>query len=218
VTAAPLPTIGRSRDAEAIRGYLVDQLNIAVRRPATLGGEPALLVLGDILGYAEGSHEEWRNDLRELRPRGLANAGGVQGAFATFLPGPHYHDDAVGSVYAEIAHRRRWLRPDRILHPSEYAQLLDRVHLLVTRDHTARELLSLLGPPSVRCGEPAPAAPQTLMYLVNRPEQPAVALHLWNGGQPTLFPEPILLAVRTGLGPLRDTLLFTPEGRVRCAP
>lgn len=46
--------------------------------------------------------------------------------------------------------------------------------------------------------------------------------HLWNGtgpntepAWPPIYSEPVLLAVRRGTGPFRDTFAFTPEGKKR---
>ncbi len=53
-------------------------------------------------------------------------------------------------------------------------------------------------------------------------EEPMVSFDLWNGSAPgaeqswpSEHEEPLLLAVRFGTGPFRQTFTFTPEGRRR---
>ncbi|MGV9776739.1 hypothetical protein ACWDS7_32515, partial [Streptosporangium sp. NPDC003464] len=63
---------------------------------------------------------------------------------------------------------------------------------------------------------------KTLAYTTERVTDLMICFHLWNGTDPgtrsswsPAHNEPILLAVRCGRGPFKDTFTFTPQGSMR---
>ncbi|SDL30025.1 hypothetical protein SAMN05421806_1266 [Streptomyces indicus] len=124
----------------------------------------------------------------------------------------------MASVYAEFALRRGWLRPDRVLADDEYEALKGRVRQWAGEDRTWADVTAEFGSPCVLFGGTNPRYGKTLGYLSEDLEQPMVVFHLWNGSAPGAEPwppeheQPLLLAVRYGEGPFRQTFTFTPEG------
>ncbi|MDP9869846.1 MULTISPECIES: hypothetical protein [Streptosporangium] len=184
------------------------------------GGEIALRLLLDHLAYAEHDEEAWAQELRVLESRGAFNSLGVTGAFKTVVPGDHEY--GVASIYAEFARDRGWLDLDRTLTAEEYASIRQDVNAWAAQDRTLTEVHEAFGPPSVLFGGSNPLYGKTLAYTTERVTEPMICFHLWNGTDPgtrSSWPpahnEPILLAVRCGRGPFKDTFTFTPQGSMR---
>ncbi|OHV61353.1 hypothetical protein BCD48_40040 [Pseudofrankia sp. BMG5.36] len=210
------------RSSGEIRSYLADQMNAALRRPGMYGGEIALRLLFATLAHVERLDARWEAELDLLRARGLFTSTGVTGALDGVLPDGRSQDGAIASVYAEIAARFGWLVPDRGLSAAEQSALVQQAADWAGDDRTLGEVLSTWGAPSVWLGGKNPLYPKTLAYLVDDPQAPLVCFHLWNQIEPRegpglnpVFPEPMMLAVRLGHGPLSTTLTFTPEGQRR---
>ncbi|MFF4776975.1 hypothetical protein ACFY05_29335 [Microtetraspora fusca] len=206
------------RSTTEIRDYLVGELNSALRRPGMYGKEPALLIPLDHVAYVERQDEAWAEERETMRARGAFTAIGVVGAFNNLLPGGH--DDSVASVYAEFARDRGWLEADRVLTADEHRSMRRELNAWVARDRMLSEVLETFGPPSVLFGGGNPRFPKTLAYVADQMKEPMLFLHFWNGADPDAEPtrgyeEPILLAIRCGRGPFKDTFTFTPEGRKR---
>ncbi|GAA3510451.1 hypothetical protein FHR32_003709 [Streptosporangium album] len=207
--------------AEDIHAYLADRLNLALRRPGMMGGEIGITLLMDPLFVAERQPEGWPAMQRDLARRGVWSARGVTGAFAHLLPahGATGHVEETASVYAELAQPRGWLRPDRVLTTDEYANLRRTMIDWVASDRTWTDVTSEYGQPSMLFGGTNPLYSKTLGYMSNEPNEPMVAFHLWNGPEPgtdttwpSAHPEPLLIAIRLGLGQLAETLTYTPTG------
>jgi hypothetical protein len=208
------------RSSAEIRAYLKAQLNEALRRPGMFGGEIALRLQLDHLTYAERAEEAWAEQLRMLESRGAFNGRGVTGALSTVLPGAC--EDGVASIYAELAHQHGWLQADRTLTTREYTSLRRELSAWAAQDRTLSEVRAAFGPPSVLFGSNNPFYGKTLAYLAEQSMQPIVFFHLWNGTSrengstwPPIYDEPVLLAVRFGSRPFKDTFAFTPEGSRR---
>ncbi|MGW2870319.1 hypothetical protein [Kitasatospora sp. NPDC001225] len=203
--------------AEEIRDHLIDQLNLALRRPGMHGGEVAFRILIDHLLFVERQPEAWNQLKQSWEEQGLWTSIGPSGAFQEIFPaqGDCYE---VASVYAEFAQRRGWLGPDRVLTAEEYEAVTDRVRGWAAADRTWADVTAEFGPPSVLFGGNNPLYGKTLGYLSGDPQQPMVVFHLWNGSEPGSEPwppehaQPLLLAVRFGAGSFRGSLTFTPEG------
>ncbi|MGW1608416.1 hypothetical protein ACWCQZ_03215 [Streptomyces sp. NPDC002285] len=205
--------------AEEIHAYLVEQLNLALRRPGMFGGETALWMLVDHLLFVEGQPKAWDEERARLAERGCWDALGVRGVFRELIPGRHY-DSGTASVHAEFAHRRDWLRPDRVLDEQEYEALAGRARQWAGKDRVWSEVIAEFGEPSVLFGGNNPLYGKTLGYLTGDTDRPIIHFHLWNGSAdgdepswPPAHQEPLLFAVRFGYGPFRETFTFTPEGR-----
>ncbi|MFC5746923.1 hypothetical protein [Actinomadura rugatobispora] len=197
--------------ATEIRAYLIDEMNLALRRPGMYGGEVALeLLLGHLL-FVERDRDDLTECHRAWEKRGIWTSTGVTGAFWWLLPKPHDHDMA--SVYAEYARARGWLKPDRVLSAQEYAALRAAARPWAERDRVWTDVTAEFGPPSVRLGGGNPRYGKVLGYLTEDPDAPVVFFHLWNG--PEREEEAVLLAVRFGDGPFGETFTFTPEGHRR---
>lgn len=207
--------------SDEIHAGFVDELNMALRRPGMYGGEIGLRMLIGHLLFIEGEPEALARYERSLEERGARTATGVAGAFRDLVPG-RSHEHEVASVYAEFAHRRQWLKPDRGLTHDEYELLRDRARQWAAQDRQWVDVTTEFGPPSVLFGGSNPFYGKTLGYLSQDPAHPMFFFHLWNGsatpGAGTWPPEhdqPLLLAVRYGEGPFAQTFTFTPEGQRR---
>jgi hypothetical protein len=205
------------RSADEIHAYLVARLNDALRRPGMFGGEPALWMLFDHLLFAEGSPEAWDEAKERLRERGAWSATGVGGVFRGMIRGRHDSDAA--SVYAEFAHRRGWLKPDRVLESRAHQALVAEVRAWAGVDRVWPDIVAEFGEPSVLFGGTNPLHSKTLAYVSEDTGRPVVFFHLWNGdldkdspGWPPAFPQPVLWAVRFGAGPFTETFTRTPQG------
>ncbi|MFD8120512.1 hypothetical protein ACWHAO_00240 [Streptomyces albidoflavus] len=98
-----------------MHGYLVDQLNLMLRRPGMYGDvEVGVWMAIDHLLFLEQRPEVWevRRDDPWAEP-GFCPPTGVSGAVRHLLPADYGHGTA--SVYAEFAWRQGWLKPDRVL-------------------------------------------------------------------------------------------------------
>ncbi|MFJ1673135.1 hypothetical protein ACIOK4_43645 [Streptomyces bottropensis] len=206
--------------AEEIYDHLIDQLNLALRRPGMFGGEVAFRILLDHLLFVERQPEAWDQLKQSWEEQGLWTAIGPSGAFQYVFPAQADCCE-VASVYAEFAQRRGWLKPDRVLTAEEYEALTGRVRGWAAVDRTWADVTAEFGPPSVLFGGNNPLYGKTLGYLSEDPQQPTVVFHLWNGSEPGAEPwppehaQPLLLAVRFGGGSFRGSLTFTPEGERR---
>lgn len=135
---------------DAVRAYLVEQLNFALRRPGMYGGELAIRMLFDHLLFVEQRSQAWNEEMHALEERGAWAATGVQGAFDCLLPGDHGY--SVSSVYAEIARRLGWLVPDRVLDSASYASLRQTAGVWAAQDRVWGDVVARFGPPSVLFG------------------------------------------------------------------
>ncbi|GAA1082799.1 hypothetical protein [Kitasatospora arboriphila] len=206
--------------SEEIHAYLLQRLNLALRRPGMMGRETGIRLVLDHLLAAERRPEAWEELRETLDRRGAWTSVGVSGAFEDLLPGDHGCSTA--SVYAEFARRQGWLETDRLLDAGAYAELRAAIALWTAQDRTWSHVEAAFGPPSVLFGGTNPYYGKVLGYASESPQEPMVFFHLWNGTDPgaghTWPPprvEPLLLAVRCGDGPFADTFTFTPEGRRR---
>ncbi|MFI6597953.1 hypothetical protein ACIBHX_16970 [Nonomuraea sp. NPDC050536] len=200
----------KPRSSAQIRGYLIDQLNLALTRPSMFGGELSLRILVDHLAYATGEDLLWEEELRLMVERGACCATMVKGAFRALFEGIDEH--APASVYAEFARNRRWLSVDRTLRIAEYESLRQGLGTWTVEDRTLGDVVEAFGTPSLWIGGTNPSFGKTLGYASERVGDPMVFFHLWNDFE---YDQPILLAVRCGTGPFRETFTFTPEGRKR---
>lgn len=200
-----------------IHAYLIDRLNLALRRPGMFGGELGIRMLLDHLLFVERRPEVWAEEQKGLEQRGAWSAIGARGAFDSLLPGDHV--DGMASVYAEVAHRQGWLTADRVLDAAAYASMRGSVREWAGRDRVWGDVVAEYGPPSLLCGGTNPLYGKVLGYLTEAPGEPMVSFHLWNGSDagswPPDHPEPLLLAVRYGHTAFAGTFTFTPEGRRR---
>ncbi|MEU1086635.1 hypothetical protein ABZ401_07320 [Streptomyces sp. NPDC005892] len=207
--------------ADQIHTHLVEQLNSALRRPGIFSqGDAALRMLVDHLLFVERQPEVWAEEQRSWASRGAGSSTGLGCMFEELMPGGH-DQNCVASVYAEFAHRRGWLRPDRLLPADEHHALRARVRPWAQTDRSWADVLSEFGPPSILCGGTSPLYSKTLGYLGEDREEPMVFFHLWNGRTTAAesarreFDEPVLLAVRFADAPFDEAFTFTPEGQRR---
>ncbi|MFD7945341.1 hypothetical protein [Streptomyces sp. NPDC059744] len=206
--------------SEEIHAHLVDQLNLALRRSGMFGGEMALRTLLDHLLFVERQPEAFAQQQQAWEDRGVWSGTGVTGAFRDLIPGRNY-ECGMASVYAEFAQQRGWLKPDRALGTDAYEALKGRARQWAGKDRTWADVTSEFGAPSVLFGGNNPLYGKTLGYLSQDPERPMVIFHLWNGSPPGAeswppeHEQPLLLAVRYGEGPFRQSFTFTPEGQRR---
>jgi hypothetical protein len=203
------------RPAAEIRGYLVDRLNLALRRPGMYGGETAIRLILDHLEYAE--RRDGAGLLRLLEERGVWTSLGVTGAFALVIPGRY--ESGIASVYAEYAQAQGWLKIDRTLTTAEYSSLATEHRRWTAHDRSLSDVLETFGPPSIHFGGTNPLYGKTLSYTSGSPTDPMISFHFWNGTEsdaeptwPPLHSEAVLLAVRSSGQTFETSLAFTPEG------
>lgn len=210
---------------EQIRDHLIVKLNNVLRRTSMYGGEGALLTVFDLLFFTEGLGTDWWERQRAAwQARGAFSPLGPKGAFQHLLPGDV--ESAVASLYAEVAHKHRWLAADRSLDANEYTALRSGVGAWAGKDRTHTDVLDAYGPPSILFGGTSPRYPKTIGYLTEHADDPLVFFHLGNEAQPSSRPawpppynEAVLFAVRCGTGAFQRSFVFTPLGqRLRPEP
>lgn len=197
------------RTADEIRHHLIERVNGAVRRPGMWGGELALRsVLAD-LTFVDDVDEAWRGEQRQLVERGSWTQIGVGGAFATVFGGRRTgtHDAAVGSVYAEVAHRLGYLRLDEDVEPAAYRALRREVRPWCREtDRTLTDVVAAFGEPGLRCGSADPLWPTTVAYGTDRPADPLVCFD-------TAGPTAVVRDVRIRTSAFPRDFTYTPAGR-----
>ncbi len=219
MAAAPTP-----RTADEIHRHLLEQINIALRRPEMYGGEHALWSLFGYLGYIEGAGPSiWSSaNLDEWRERGVRapTTRSVAQALSIHLPEPV--EKAVATVFAEEARQRGWLTLDRSLPPDEYQAIHATYRQWASEDRTRDDLLTAFGKPSILIGSDNPRFASCLGYCTDHSAGPIIWFHLWNrvepGGPPgaaPIFGLPVLVAARAGDEPLPQSLTYSPEGERR---
>jgi hypothetical protein len=208
------------RSAQDVRDYLVTRLNGALRRPGMYGGETAIRLYFDAVAFADASEQAWEQELEDLRTRRGFTSTGVRGAFQDLWGDAN--EGAVASVYAEIAHRRGWLRLDRALTSAEHHEIRGVGETWCRKDRLLSDVVTAFGPPSVLFGGNNPNYPKTLAYATGRRDDPLLCFHLWNGfaadpssSSASVHAEPVLWAFRHGGTLFTDGFTFTPEGSAR---
>ncbi|MCG6498833.1 hypothetical protein [Kitasatospora sp. A2-31] len=146
--------------AEEINAHLIDQLNLALRRPGMYGGETALRILIEHLLFVERRPEAWAQLQRGWEDRGLWTSIGIIGAFQDLFP-TQADCHEIASVYAESAQQSGWLKPDRVLTGEAYEALTGRVRRWVAADRTWADVTAEFGSP--------PLYGKTLGYLPGEP-------------------------------------------------
>ena len=69
-----------ARTVADVRGYLLSELNSALRRTGMYGGEMALRLYFDAVAYADEREQDWRRETDLLPDRGAGVSTGVSGA------------------------------------------------------------------------------------------------------------------------------------------
>jgi hypothetical protein len=199
-----------------MHSYLIEQLNHMLRRPGMYGSdaESALWMMFDHLAHLEGADTQaWWQGLRDSwRSRSAFTQTGVTGAFKHLLPGRA--TDAVSSLFGEEARARGWLTTDRTLMAGEYGSARDALATWAAHDRSHGDVLDTFGPPSIWFGSRQPRHGKALGYFSERPEDPAIVIHLWNEDAYASAHDnqASVIAARCGHGPLPTTFHFTPEG------
>lgn len=213
---------------EEARDRLIQHANDAVRRPGIWGGELTIRILLADLAFIDEADDAWTAEQQQLRDRGSWTEIGVRGAFATIFGGrqqPRTHDETVGSVYADIAHRLGYLHLDHALSPTGYRQLRQQARPWCrAADRTRSDIINTFGEPSIHCGGTSPYWPATLAYTTSRPTDPLICFDTWNEIDHTVVqaeqraagrwePEPILRNVRIRTATFPRDFTYTPTGK-----
>ncbi|MCP3822098.1 hypothetical protein NLX86_29625 [Streptomyces sp. A3M-1-3] len=184
------------------------------------GGEVAIRLFLEAVAFADNREHAWGEELQTLRTRHASLSTGVRGAFQQLWGDGS--EGAVASVYADIAHRHRWLRLDRSLSQAEYDEMRHTSTTWCNEDRYLSEIIAIFGPPSMLLGGSNPNYPKTLAYTTDRPEDALLCFHLWNGSAPgspliadPVHAEPVLLAIRHDGGQFNAGFTFTPAGSAR---
>ncbi|MFJ9822342.1 hypothetical protein ACIRU3_45440 [Streptomyces sp. NPDC101151] len=121
----------------------------------------ALRMLMDHLLFVECRPEALAEQQRVWDERGAWSSIGVAGAFRDLIP-DRYYEYGIASVYAEFAHCRGWLKPDRVLDPDEYAVLQGAVRQWAGEDRVWTDVVDEFGTPSILFGSNNPYYGKTL--------------------------------------------------------
>jgi hypothetical protein len=202
---------------DEVRRYHLNRLNDALRAPGMWGHETTIRLFMDDMAFVDGVAETWRQEQQALRDRGAFNALGVRGVVVDLMPRYRDGGSTVASVYAEIAWRHDWLTVDRTLSDRDLAAIRDDPASWCARDRNLDDVLSNLGPPSVRIGGSNRRYSKTLAYATADRTQHLVCLHFaglydWDAPAPQPERAPVLVALRLGDGTFRESFTFTPAG------
>ncbi|MEV8231180.1 hypothetical protein AB0P41_34915 [Streptomyces sp. NPDC079167] len=207
--------------APEIRAHLLEVFNRALRSSGEFGGEVALhLLIRHLLFVERRTEAVFAEQRRVWKDSGAFRPNGVTGFYRELIPELDCKD-AMASVYAEFAQRCGWLQSDRLLTADAYEALKGSVRQWAGEDRTWADVTAMFGDPSVLFGGTNPLYGKTLGYLSEDMGQPMVVFHLWHGSArgsaawPPEHEQPLLLAVRFGEGPFRQSFTFTPEGERR---
>ncbi|AYG78479.1 hypothetical protein DWB77_00586 [Streptomyces hundungensis] len=113
--------------------------------------ELALRMLMDHLLFAECRSGALSEQQRVWEERGAWSSTGVAGVFRDLIP-ERYYEYGIASVYAEFAHHRVWLKPDRVLDADEHAVLLGAVRQWAGEDRVWRGVVDEFGTRSMLFG------------------------------------------------------------------
>ncbi|BBB02013.1 hypothetical protein RVR_9696 [Actinacidiphila reveromycinica] len=211
------------RTAQEVLDYLVTHLNGALRRPGMYGGETAIRLYLGAVAFADASEQAWQQELKDLQTRRGFSSTGVSGVLQDLWGDAH--EGAVASVYAEIAHRQGWLRPDRTLTSAEYHEICRGCETWCRKDRLLSDVVTAFGPPSVLFGGNNPNYPKTLAYATDQRDDTLLCFHLWNSfaadpssSSASVHAEPVLWAFRHGGTLFTDGFTFTPEGSAHRLP
>lgn len=204
------------RSSSDIHAYLVEQLNLTLRRPGMYGGEIAVRLVIDHLAHVENTDDPWPAHRATMEERGFFPPIGMTKAFACLIPDSSEY--GMASVYAEFARDRGWLQTERTLSDAEYAEMSRALPAWVEQDRKLADVRDAFGEPSVVFGSPNRYYGKTLSYATGVLSDPMISFYLWNGADPQVaaawraYDEPILIAARHGIGPFGRTFAFTPTG------
>lgn len=148
---------------DEIRQYHLQRFNSALRRPGMWGNEITIRVLMDAVAFVDGLDRAMDEETDALRSRRAFNGLGVLGGVQDVLTGYQGHQEAVASVYAEVAWRYDWLLVDRLMPGEVHERLRTEAAEWCSRDWHLDEVLTELGPPSVLCGGSNPRFAKTLV-------------------------------------------------------
>ena len=179
----------------------------------------ALRLYMDAVAFADCCEERWHQDTADFQARRAFVSTGASGGIELVLGARQ--EDAMASVFAEVAHRYGWLVLDNPLEPSDFAAMGRAVDDWCASDRTFSETLAEFGTPTIQLGSNNRLYPKTLGYGAE--SGPLLFLHFWNGAEPGAadvsqsdHPEPLLLAARRpGGDTFLDEFTFTPKGKRR---
>ena len=207
-----------ARTVADVRGYLLSELNSALRRTGMYGGETALRLYFDAVAYTDEREQDWRRETDLLHERGAYVSTGVSGAVERVLG--ERSEYVMASVYAGLAHRYGWLTLDRTLETAEYDRIRKALEPWCESDRTMSETLTEFGTPSIQVGGDNPRYSKSFGY--GTADQPLIFFHLWNGTEPNAastwppdHPEPLLRAASRPGDRFLDEFVFTPRGARR---
>ncbi|WP_051901284.1 hypothetical protein [Streptomyces aureus] len=195
--------VGR-RDSlgEVERGRLLDEFNAAVRCPSAHGGVAWLPLLLDTLAV-DADRSDGARWIVDDNAR-LDMAAAVRSLF----PQPEIH--VVAAEYGAAAHRRGWLRVDRVLVADEHTHLVETTKDWARTDRSLDDVLTRYGAPSVVFGDQDPHSAKTLGYAPADPAEPLAVFHFGEAEDTSSAP---LLAFRSGHDTFGTSIAFTPLGK-----
>jgi len=143
---------------------------------------------------------------RMLEARGAASPVGVRGVFMRmFGGGATAHLDAVGFVYADLAHAQGYLTPERELAAEEYSRLRrDARRWTADADRVTGDLIGEFGEPSLWRPRYNPRYPASVAYVSRNALDPLVVFDFWQEMDQT-SPAP-------GAGPSRSCATSAGKG------
>jgi hypothetical protein len=182
-------------------------------------GESTLRQLLDDLAWID-RRQSPGGAYRALEARGAASPIGVRGVFMRmFGGGVTAHLDAVGFVYADLAHAQGYLTPLRELAVEEYSGLIrDARRWAADADRVTADLIGEFGEPSLWRPRYNPRYPTSVAYVSRSAVDPLVVFDFWQETDQTSptprcrWPEPVLRNVRWQEDRFEEGFTFTPLG------
>jgi hypothetical protein len=182
-------------------------------------GESTLRQLLDDLAWID-RRESPGGAYGALEARGAASPIGVRGVFMRmFGGGVTAHLDAVGFVYADLAHAQGYLTPLQELAVEEYSGLIrDARRWAADADRVTADLIGEFGEPSLWIPRCNPRYPTSVAYVSRSAVDPLVVFDFWQETDQTSptprcrWPEPVLRNVRWHEDLFEAGFTFTPIG------
>ncbi len=217
---------GAARTVGEVRERFIERLNAALLRPGMYGGELTAQTVLEDLSWLDGQDDLRPHIPETLRAAGAWSALGVRGVFMQMFGGDAVqHAAAASLVYADIAHARGYLRPQRVLTGQEYSWLRGRAReWTASADRTLPDLVDAFGLPSLWRPKYNRLYPVSVGYVSAHGGDPLVAFDFWQDTdgtkppwRPRLGPEPMLRNVRWRTDIFADGFTFSPIGTTMLA-
>jgi hypothetical protein len=144
------------KNAEEIRGMLLERLRYCLRSPTSFGGEVSILSMMEFMAFVDDREDEWKQHRKELRETGAFLSTGIHGGFHKATRQSKRTDLQPASVYTLLAFRMGYLdnaKTGPLLLADQYDKLIvDLSWQFFKEDWTSLQILDRFGEPTFRWG------------------------------------------------------------------